>query len=184
MCFKCSWLYNQLESPFLNLTIKACSYISQNDSRQLAVVLIQFLGSICLWLCLLIFHMLIYCIKHNMTWQNVMNPLPSVVLSAKWKRWQGGARGGAGRSGPSSRKSLAGITNVHTGLFCYQQYVCAFYFWMEGWPRTVHLLITSLPHRHLLYKDEQDGAEDGSCELRENFAVFRMFYLFFCCFTC
>ncbi len=22
------------------------------------------------------------------------------------------------------------------------------------------------------------------CELRENFAVFRMFYLFFCCFTC
>ncbi len=64
-------------------------------------------------------------------------------------RW---SEGGAGRSGPSPRKSLARITNVHTGLFCYQQYVCAFYFWMEGWPRTVHLLITSLPHRHLLYK--------------------------------
>ncbi len=64
----------------------------------------------------------------------------------KLTRW---SEGGAGRSGP--RKSLAGITNVHTGLFCYQQYVCTFYFWMEGWPRTVHLLI-SLPHRHLLYK--------------------------------
>ncbi len=139
------------KSPFLNLTIKACSYISQNDSRQLAVVLIQFLGSICLWLCLLIFHMLIYCIKHNMTWENVMNPLPSVVLRAKWESWQGGARGEQVEV-VQVQERVTRITNVHTGLFCYQQYVCAFYFWMEGWPRTVHLLITSLPHRHLLYK--------------------------------
>lgn len=105
--------------------------------------------------CLLIFHMLIYCIKHNMTWQNVMNPLPSVFLSTKCckvvklARW---SEGEAGRSGPSPRKSLARITNVHTSIFCFQQYVCTFYFWMEGWPRTVHLLITSLPHRHLLHK--------------------------------
>lgn len=62
------------------------------------------------------------------------------------------SEGEACESAPSPRKSFAKITNVLTCILFYVfSIICTFYFWLEGWPRTMHFLITCLLLTSLLH---------------------------------